>query len=71
MNEHVFWLSFLGLIGTDTQYQVKVICLKRKESSRNPRIAMMIGSLVGLGWLSWRQELEKVTRTSVKGLRRD
>lgn len=70
MNEHVFWLSFLGLIGTDTQYQVKVICLKRKESSRNPRIAMMIGSLVGLGWLSWRQELEKVTRTSVKGLRR-
>lgn len=36
------------------QYQAKGICLKRKDSSRNPRIAMTIGSLVGLGWVSWR-----------------
>jgi hypothetical protein len=49
------------------QYQVKGICLKRKESSRNPRIAMMIGSMVGLGWVSWRQELEKVAGPQWKG----
>ena len=49
------------------QYQAKGICLKRKDSSRNPRIAMTIGSLVGLGWVSWRQELEKVARPQWKG----